>query len=676
MPAGDARVLESAGLATDESALTGEPVSVAKGPRAVAPDAPLAERSSMLFDGTAVVTGSGSAVVTAVGERSELGRLGKLVEQAKEPATPLQRAMSELARATLALSIAVSVLVPLLGVLQGQPLRQMLLAGLALAYATVPEELPILVTMLVAAGGVRLSRRHVLLRRTRAAEAIGGITVVLTDKTGTLTENRQRLERVVGDRLRVCGAAVAALGGEDSRDPLDVAFAVAAGAPPPAGEVVGRFPFDPLRKRESAAWRQDGEVRVCVKGAPERVLEACRLTPAERADGDRWAAELAAGGLRVVAVAERTTATPPVEAADAERELELIGLAGFADRLRAGVPEALATLAGAGVRTLMVTGDHPSTAAAVAHAAGLETPDVLLGGAPLAAMADAELAPHLRRELVVARATPADKLRLVRILQAGGDSVAVTGDGVNDAPALSAADVGVAMGRRGTELAREAADVVLTDDAYPTVVTAVEGGRGITSQLRRVVAFYIGAKIALAATIAIALAAGLPSPFSPALIVLLEMFMDLGASVAFTAEPTSSSVMRRGPRSPAARFLDRAERTAIALTGLAMTVAAVPAYLIVEARAGADAGTAAAVVAWLAGHAAVAWTLRMSPRLSLRANPAFPAWAAAATATGLVVAFTGGALDLANLVIALAAAGAGVLVAVIGRRALSLSRQL
>jgi len=205
--AGDARVLEAAGLAADESALTGEPVGAAKGAQPVPEGTVLAERSSMLFEGTPILAGSGSAVVTAAGEQAELGRLGKLAGEAKEPPTPLQRTMSELARVTLVLAIAVSVLVPLIGVLNGRPFRQMLLSGLALAYATVPEELPILVTMLVGMGGIRLARRHVLLRRTRAAEAVGGVTVVLTDKTGTLTENRLRLEQVAGDRERVLAAA-------------------------------------------------------------------------------------------------------------------------------------------------------------------------------------------------------------------------------------------------------------------------------------------------------------------------------------------------------------------------------------------------------------------------------------------------------------------------------------
>jgi P-type Ca2+ transporter type 2C len=646
-------------------------------------DTVLAERSSMLFEGTSIVAGNGSAVVTAVGGDSELGRLGKLASEAKEPPTPLQRTMSELARATLVLAIAVSVLVPLLGVLEGRPFRQMLLSGLALAYATIPEELPILVTLLVGVGGIRLARRHVLLRRARAAEAVGGITVVLTDKTGTLTQNQLRLEEVAGDRQRLLAVALAAHGTEDSRDPLDLALAAAGEKlPRPAGKPAARFPFDPVRKRESAAWAEDGQVGVFVKGAPESVLDVCQLPPGEREHAAGRAAALAQAGLRVIAAGQRQAASVPADAAEAERGLEFAGLAGFADPLRPGVPEALATLARAGVRTEIVTGDHPATAAAIARQAGLREPDVL-GGAALDHMPDAELRPHLNRELVVARATPADKLRLVRQLQAAGESVAVTGDGVNDAPALAAANVGIAMGKRGTDLARESADLVLTDDAYPTIVTAVEGGRAIGSQLRRAVAFYLGAKIALVATIAIALALGLASPFTPALIVLLEMFMDLGASVAFTSEPSSPTVMRRAPRDPAAHFLDRTELAAIGLTGLALTVATLPAYLLVRAHAGTASGSAAAVAAWLAAHAAIAWTLRINPRLSLRANPAFPIWAAAATMAALLIALTplGNALgattlDLTNLGIAAGTALAGTLVAVTGRCVLGLSGRL
>ncbi len=682
----DCRVLAASGLLADESALTGEPVGAAKSADAVEPDAPLAERSSMLFAGTAILGGTGEAVAVAVGEASELGQLGKLAAEAREPPTPLQRSMSELARAALMLAVSASILVPLLGILRGQPVKQMLLAGLTLAFATIPEELPILVTVLVAVGGVRLARRGVLLRRLRAAEAIGGVTVVLTDKTGTLTENRLALGTVVGVRDHVLDVAQAAHAGERSRDPLDLALAerddAHASDRPPRTAAAG-FAFDPVRKRESAAWEQRDRVWVCAKGAPEAIIAMCAMSDPERAAALTAASDLAERGLRVIAVAERHAHRVPRDAADAERDMEYVGLAGFEDPLRPGVADAVRSLAAAGVRTLVVTGDHPLTATAVARQAGLTDPVVILGGPGLARLSDKALGDHLRHALVVARATPSDKLRLVRLLQAQGESVAVTGDGVNDAPALSGADVGIAMGLRGTELAREAADLILTDDAYPTVVAAVHGGRGITDQLRRAVAFYLGAKLALVATIATPLALGMASPFKPVNIVLLELFMDLGASVAFVSEPPAATAMKRPPRNPTARFLDRIELQAIALTALTLTAATLPAFLLVRAIAEPAAASAAAVAAWLCAHAAIAWALRSQPRLPLRVNPAFPAWALAATTTALLLALTplGHAvglrsLELPGLAIVASAATAGALLAAAGQRILHLRTRL
>jgi Ca2+-transporting ATPase len=680
--AADARVVEADGLATDESRLTGEPFAAAKAPEPVDADAPLAERSSVLHAGTAVVAGAGEGVVVALGDETEIGRLGRLVAQAKEPPTPLQGAMAELARAALIVAVTACVLVPLLGVVRGQPPREMLLDGLTLAFATIPEELPILVTVLVALGGLRLAQHGVLLRRLRAAEAVGAMTVLLADKTGTLTENRLLIERIDGDRQRVLAAAAAAHGAAAAHDPVDRAL-VEAAAEPASSECLARYPFDPVRRRESAVWLCPGGAWVAVKGAPEAVLDACAISEAERTSLLARVAALADEGLRIIAVAERHLAFAPGDAADAEAELDFLGLAAFRDPVRAGVGDAVAELAHAGVPTIVVSGDHPKTVAAAARDAGVHAPEVLHGGAPLDALDDDELAGRLSGEAVIARATPEDKLRLVRILQDRGEAVAVTGDGVNDAPALAAANVGIAMGARGTDLAREASDLVLVDDAYPTIVRAVEGGRGLATQLRRAVAFYLGAKIALVVVIAVPLALGLPAPFHPVHIVVLELFMDVGASVAFVSEPMEPATMERPPRDPARGFLDGTQLSAIALTAAALTVAVLPGFLIVEARSGAHMAIAAAVAGWLIANVAIAWSLRARPGLPLRRNVAFPLWALVAVVAAFMLSLTeaGAALGVdplsaGALRITVGIAAAGVAIAATGRVALSLSRRL
>jgi Ca2+-transporting ATPase len=680
--AADARVVEADGLATDESRLTGEPVAAAKGPEPVAADAPLAERSSVVHAGSAVAAGAGEGVVVALGPDTEIGRLGRLVAEAKEPPTPLQRAMAELARAALIVAVAACVLVPLVGVLRGQPAREMLLDGLTLAFATIPEELPILVTVLVAIGGLRLAQHGVLLRRLRAAEAVGAMTVLLADKTGTLTENRLLIECIDGDREHVLTVAAAAHGAAAAQDPVDRALVEAAGELP-AGERPARHPFDPVRKRESAVWREADGAWVAVKGAPEALLDACAMSPADRGAVLERVERLADDGLRVIAVAERHVAAVPGGAADAETDLAFVGLTAFRDPLRPGVSDAVAELAHAGVRTIVVSGDHPDTVGATAREAGIHSAEVMHGGAPLDALDEDDLAERLRGEAVIARATPEDKLRLVRVLQGSGEAVAVTGDGVNDAPALAAANVGIAMGARGTDLAREASDLVLVDDAYPTIVGAVEGGRGLASQLRRAVAFYLGAKIALVVVIAVPLVLGLPAPFHPVHIVILELFMDVGASVAFVSEPPAPGAMDHPPRDPARRFLDAAQLSAIAVTTSALTVAVLPTYLLVHAEWGTDTAIAAAVASWLVANVAIAWTLRARPGLAWRSNVAFPAWALVAVASAVVLSLTGAGATLGvepltagAARITVAGAAVGVALAVAGRVALSLSWRL
>ena len=366
-----------------------------------------------------------------------------------------------------------------------------------------------------------------------------------------------------------------------------------------------------------------------------------------------------------------------------ETDLAFVGLAAFHDPLRAGVGDAVAELADAGVRTIVVSGDHPETVVATAREAGVHCSEVLHGGAPLDALTDDELAERLRGEAVIARATPEDKLRLVRILQDRGESVAVTGDGVNDAPALAAANVGIAMGARGTDLAREASDLVLVDDAYPTIVSAVEGGRALASQLRRAVAFYLGAKVGLVVVIAVPLLLGLPAPFHPVHIVILELFMDVGASIAFVSEPSAPDAMDHPPRDPARRFLDDTQLSAIALTAAALTAAVLPTFLLVHSRWGTDMAIAAAVAGWLTANTAVAWTLRAQPRLAWRRNIAFPAWALIALASAAVLSLTAAGATLgvdpltpAAAAITIGVAAAGVALAVAGRAVLSLSRRL
>jgi len=648
----DARVLDAAGLLVDESSLTGEAQPVGKGPAAVAEASDLADRTSMVYAGTAVVAGEAHAVVVAIGARTELGELGRLTTTEREPATPLQRSLAELARAVLVLAVLASVGVPLVGLLAGRGFREMLLDGLTLAFATVPEELPILVTVLLAVGGRQLAKRGALLRRLRAGEALGAVSVVVTDKTGTLTENSLRLVEVVGDRKEVLCTALAcqAPGGRQSREPLEreLARAAAESGLSWGAEPLAANPFDSETKVLSRVWQVDGEVLVAASGAPEAVLARCVLAERQRQDWLRQVEELSRRGLRVIAFARRSLPNPPAGVSEAERDLSPVGLAGFADPIRPGVKDAVAELARAGVATLVVTGDHPSTAAAIARDAGLAEGDILTGGAALAGLDDVALTARLRHATVVARATPADKLRLVRLLQGRGEVVAVTGDGVNDAPALAAADVGIAMGRRGSDLAREAAGVVLTDDAYPTVAAAVAKGRNIGSQLRRAVAFYLGAKLALVTVMLVPLLLGRDAPFTPASIVLLELFMDLGASVAFVAEPSAPGTMDRPPRRADARFLDRTELATIGLVGLALTVAVLPPFLLLHPLGHAR---AAAVLAWLAGHALIAWALRAQPRLAWTRNPAFPVWAASAAVVGLVVTLTplGHAVHLTGL---------------------------
>ncbi len=694
--AADLRLVESAGLRADESALTGEPVPAVKDAGLVlAAGTPLAERANLAFAGTTVTAGTGRGVVVATGMATELGRITGLVTAAKPPRTPLQQAMRELARWLAWLAVGFSVLIPAVGALAGQPWRQMVLTGLTLAFATIPEELPIIITMVLGVGAWRLARRHALVKRLPAAETLGGVSVIATDKTGTLTENRMTLARLwpatarppaagpaAGESAQhvlalaaVChDATVISHGGtvQVTGDPTDVALLEAAhqhGLLPgePGGlpaTTVWTYGFDSRRKIMSVVIRQhgrsgDGEpgLLLVAKGAPEGVLSRCahlrdggQPRPLTLAARDRVRAQveqMAAQGIRVIAVASRTL--PPgagtgLSRDEAERDLVLAGLAGLADPPRPDAAAAVGAVRSAGVRVVMVTGDHPATARAVAAQVGLDGGGPVLTGPALDAMDDAMLANAAATVPVFARVTPGHKLRLVRALHADGQVVAVTGDGINDAPALAEADVGVAMGAGGTDVARAAAALVLADDNFATIAAAVREGRVLHDNLRKGVAYYLACKVALIATTAAAAVLGLPLPFAPIQIVVLEAFMDVAGSITVTAEPPEADVMARPPRDPRRRFTDRPLVTGIVAGGASLFAAVTGIYLGATA-AGTPAGHARtlAFTAWMTGYLALAWVMRSwrTPlaRLGLWSNRFLPAWTAV-TAAALAVIMT------------------------------------
>ncbi|MFC7344725.1 cation-translocating P-type ATPase [Saccharopolyspora griseoalba] len=696
--AADARLVESAGLRVDESVLTGESAPVDKDAgRVLAADAPLGQRSNLVFAGTTVVAGRARAVVLVTGTSTELGRITGLVVEARPPRTALQQAMRDLARWLAWLALAFSVLVPLLGVLGGQPWREMILTGLTLAFATIPEELPIIISMVLGLGAYRLSHRRVLIKRLRAAEALGTITVIATDKTGTVTENRMSVSHLATDRAEpftgdpapaqrrllalaaACTDATVVHQDDTARvlgEPTDVALLETAhrhgllpGQPGgSAGDLVAEHPFDSDRKMMSAVrLGRDGELLLIAKGAPESVLGRCthRLVGGSEAalDGSGRGAlreqvdGMAAQGVRVIALATRVLPDRDLGREEAESGLTLVGFAGLADPARPGAAEAVRDLRRAGIRVVMVTGDHPDTAGAIAADIGLDGTGSPLSGPQLDELDDDALAEAVAGSSVFARTTPEHKLRLVRALHARGEIVAVTGDGVNDTPALAQADVGIAMGASGTDVAREVADMVLADDDFATTTRAVREGRQLFDNLRKGVRYYLACKVALIATAASGVALGLPVPFTPIQIVVLEMFMDIAGSATFAAEPAESDAMRRPPRDPRRPFLDRSLVTAIFTCG-ATLFAAVTAIYLGAIWTGLPIATAQtlAFTGWMVGYLALAWVMRSERtplvRLGLRSNGFLPPWTAVtAAALGLITVLPAArdALDLTAL---------------------------
>jgi Ca2+-transporting ATPase len=590
----DALVLEANGLMIDESLLTGESVAVGKrgaGGAAPPPAVPGGDGLPWVFAGTLVVQGDGSARVSATGAHSELGRIGVALGRIQPPQGRLQRDTATLARRLAVLGLSVSLLLVVLLGLRGDDWLQALLAGVALSMSVLPEEFPVILTVFPALGAWRLARQRVLTRRLAAIEILGSTSVLCVDKTGTLTENRMALRRLWRDELTHdlrTGAAPPALSAllevasrasrEDSADPVDQALH---GSGPDTARLERTYGLNARRPAIIRIWTDAAGGTAAAKGAPETIIGFCRDD--DGAAALRAAAAMAADGLRVLAVAEARALAPPWPDDPARLPWRLVGLVGLADPMRADIPQAIADCHAAGVRVLMVTGDHPATARAIARQAGLPEGEALTGP-EIAALGPGALAARLDGVSVCARIVPTQKLDIVRALQESGAVVAMTGDGVNDAPALRAADVGVAMGRRGTDVAREAAELTLLDDRFASLVEALRAGRRIFSNMRKSMRYVAAIHVPIALLALLPPLFGWPVLLYPPHIVLLQLLIDPACSLAFENEPEERDLMRRPPRRQGESLLGREALVSALLAGLWAALLATACYALALAR--------------------------------------------------------------------------------------------
>jgi Ca2+-transporting ATPase len=577
--AADARLVEGTELVVDESALTGESHPVAK--------LPLDDETAVLSAGTTVRAGRGASIVTATGVRTRYGQIGTLVATIKPPSTPLQTLIRRLVVQLSIVAGAFCVAVVALELFRGAGLAAAIIAGVSLAMAAIPEEFPMVFTLYLGLGAWRLARGRALVRRLVGVETLGAASVICVDKTGTLTMGAIEVAFVWTapgwDEDTVLGAAVRA---SEPRpyDPVDIAIARAASARGldvdelHSGELLRDHPFDANDRYVTHVWRRATSCSAYAKGSLEGILAHGTKSAALRESVLSANQDLAERGMRVIAVAEAPRVSLEGDRASDEAELELRGLIGFVDPLRPGVKESLAECRAAGVRVIVITGDHPATAAAVARAIGLESGDVATG-ADVDGADETTLALMVERANVFARVRPEQKYRIVRALRAGGHVVAMTGDGTNDAPALREADIGIAMGLRGTEVARSAATLVLMDDDFSTIVRAVRDGRRIFDNLRHAFGYLVAFHVPLLLAALVVPLAGAPLLLFPVHLVWLEIVVHPTASLVFEADPAPADLMRRPPRRRTNELLPRGAVLGMLARGLGLTIGVLALYL-------------------------------------------------------------------------------------------------
>jgi len=621
----DMRLINCSKLQVDESALTGESVPVIKSHDNMNADVPLAERKNMLYKGTALTMGSGEAIVTATGMNTELGKIAGMIQQAEEESTPLEKRLNRLAQSLVWVTLIIALAVAAAGIAAGKALFLMIETAIALAVAAIPEGLPIVATIALARGMFRMARQNALIRRLSAVETLGATTVIFTDKTGTLTENQMSLSKVIlpagevdirGDHFVRNGQPVKSIGPdlktaleicvlcnnaslpknpeiETSKavgDPLEIALLQAADSAdfdiqafrlkhPEAGEDA----FDSDSKRMATFNKFDRGYRISIKGAIEAVLNDCSHiasdkgpVPLRQEEKEQWLqsnVSLGKQGLRVLAMAMKETRSIK---GDPYQNAVFIGLLGLLDPPRGDVKEAMEACHQAGIRVIMVTGDQPVTAKNIGEAVGLTqgTSDKVLHSRELKSL-DSMTGPEQADLLdvpIFARVTPKQKLDLIALHQKKGDVVAMTGDGVNDAPALKKADIGVAMGLRGTQVAQEAADMVLKDDAFATIIKAVKQGRIIFGNIRKAVQFLLSCNVSEVLAVGLASMVNAPLPVLPLQILYLNLVTDVFPALALSVGAGDPNIMKQPPRSPDEPILGRGQWIDIFGFGFLMTL--------------------------------------------------------------------------------------------------------
>ncbi|MFP4563252.1 MAG: cation-translocating P-type ATPase [Spirochaetia bacterium] len=587
----DVRLVEAAGLQADESPLTGESVPVTKHTDPLDPDTPLAERGNMLYKGSIITRGTGRGVVTAVGTSTELGNISEMVEEAEEGKTPLEKRLNRLGRVLIYITLAVAAAIGVTGIAAGRETLVMIKTAVALAVASIPEGLPIVATIALARGMWIMVRENALIGNLSSVETLGTTNVICTDKTGTLTENRMTAESfeipsdggaetldlsasgeygpetTAGRALRIGALCTNAETGDDPEDvvgdPLEIALLEAAEERGfSRGGLLEEMPeerevaFDTETKMMATIHRTGEGFYYAVKGAPEAVFDVCTTLSGSGGRFDEtvrggWAEkveELASRGMRLIALAEKKSENLGDEPYE---NLVFLGLAALYDPPREGVKDSVEGCRKAGVRVVMVTGDQKTTAREIARRVGIyREGDLVVEGNRIEEYLDAGREEELKRAAVFARVTPKQKLTIIRLYKKTGAVVAMTGDGVNDAPALKQADIGVSMGIRGTEVAREASDMVLQDDALSTIVAAIREGRIIFGNIRRFVLYLLSGNLSEIIAVGIASLAGLPLPLLPLQILFLNMITDVFPALALGVGRGDGDVMTRAAREP------------------------------------------------------------------------------------------------------------------------------